>query len=62
MEKKFVIDGWSYPYKNAVHIILKSDDGKFISRTYERKGCFFNFMMKHGLLDSYFEIARYIWG
>ena len=59
---KYFVEGWSYPYENAVHIILKSDNGKEISRTYERTGCFYNFMQKYGLLSDAFDIALEIWG
>lgn len=59
---KYFVEGWSYPYENAVHIIIKSNNGKSISRTYERKGCFYNFMSKHDLFSEAIEIALKVWG
>ena len=63
MNEGFCLYSWFYPYDVALYIVLKSDSGKYISKTFEKKGCFYNFMRKHGLWnDESKELARFIWG
>ena len=60
MKEQYRVEGFSYPYENAVHIVI-SNGTKTIAKTYERKGAFYNFMLKYGLFDVAIEIALKVW-
>ena len=63
MNEGFWLYSWWYPYDVALSVTLKSDSGKYITKTFERKGCFYRFMEKHGLWnEDTKELARFIWG
>lgn len=63
MEEGFCFYSWFCPYDDALYVCIKSDSGKYISKTFEKKGCYYNFMNKHGLWnEDTKELARFIWG
>ena len=57
----WTIRTWSHPAEKMVYISI-TDGKKVINKNYSQEGSFFKFMLKYGLLDSYGEISRYIWG
>jgi len=63
MSEGFSLYEWFYDDEETLCVTLKSDSGKYITRTYEKKGWYSRFMRNHGLWNEETkEIARFLWG
>ena len=60
---EWTIKGWSMPDYRMIHVILQNTKtGKQESKTYQKKGSFYSWMMKHGLFnEDSIKIAHQVW-